>query len=75
MPKCFICLKPTIRERSLTQLTHPPTSRMDTVPICLECNDDWSTALIENIRSDLILLQNSRISTIPFHRHIQNPNL
>ena len=56
MPKCFICLKPTIRERSLTQLTHPPTSRMDTVPICLECNDDWSTALFENIRSDLILL-------------------
>lgn len=53
MQPCFICSKPAESFRSLTQVSAPPSGPHDSVPICAQCQQDWSFSLIAIARSEL----------------------
>lgn len=47
---CHVCRKPTSYRRSMTHLDGPPTIATDLVPICGECDEDWTKAVFISLR-------------------------
>lgn len=42
---CFICATFTRRLRSISRIDTAPDTVTDSVPICIECDDDWTFAV------------------------------
>ncbi len=48
---CHVCSRSTSFRRSMTHLHGPPTVHTDIVPICSDCDQDWTKAIfIESVQ-------------------------
>jgi hypothetical protein len=74
---CFVCGHAATRQRSLTQLSTPPTGMGDAVPLCCACDEDWTFALLSIVRLDLAglnVLAHPKPNAPDPRRNHQNPH-